>query len=133
MRFAGDHGNFLEAEHEADARQGRRRQAEKTVIEPAAATEPETFRVESHPRHEDAIEFRQRDAGATERIRLAQAERARHNDVIPTRDLMPVEFGRGAVLDHQRQDDALALRPGFLDERVDVRLRGEGREERDTE
>jgi hypothetical protein len=36
------------------------------------------------------------------------------------------------VLDHQGQGDALGLRPGFLDERVDVGLRGQGREERNA-
>jgi hypothetical protein len=132
VRFAGNNGNFLDAEKETNTRQSRGHQTEKIVVEAATATEPKSLIVEGHARYENAIEFRERDAGTTKRIRLTQAEGARHDDVIPTRDLVPVKLGRDAMLDHQRQNDAFALRPGFLNEQVDVRLRGQRSEERNA-
>lgn len=94
MRFAGDEGDFLESEHEADAEEFRGSPAEEAVVEAAAATEAKAFVVERDAGDDDAIEFRERDARAAERVGLAQAKRTGHDDVIPRRDLVPVEFGR---------------------------------------
>src|SRR5437868_3271101 len=99
MRLARNLGNALTTEHQANAGKNRGRLAKKRVIETTPATEPETFVIKSKPRNKSAIEFRQGNAWTTQRVRLAQTERPRHDHLVPTRDLMPVELRRRPPLD----------------------------------
>src|SRR5260221_617365 len=132
VRFARDGGNMLTTEHQANTGESRGRPAQKRVVEAAATTEPETIVIKGESRNESAIEFRDGDAGTAQGVGLAHAARAGRHHLVPARDFVPVELGPGIVFDHERQDDALALRPGFLHERRDVGFRGQGGEERDA-
>jgi hypothetical protein len=129
--FAGDGGDALATEHEADAGERGGGTLEKVIVVTAAASEPEAGVVEGEAGDEDAIDFGNGDAGAAEGIGFAQAERAGDDDLVPIRDFVPVELRSGLLVDHERKKDAFMLGPGFLDQRVDVRFGGEGGEEGD--
>ena len=132
MGLAWDALDFLRGEHEADAGELGRRVGEEGVVEAAAAAKAMAVLVEGEAGDEDAIEFRPRDERTADGIGLAQAHGPARDDVVPAGDLVPVEFRAGAALEHEGQDDALALRPGLLDEGMDVGLGGERGEERDA-
>ena len=133
MGFAGDEGNFLRAEEEADGGKRGGTMGEEGVVIASAATEAMALVVEGHAGDEDAVEFRDGDARAAKRFGFPQAERVGDNDVVPRFDFVPVELGRRfGVLDHEGEDDAFFLSPGFLDKGMDVGLRREWCEEGDA-
>ena len=100
MGFAWNEGNALAIEHQSDARQRRRCLREKAVVETAAATEAKSSLVDGKAGHESAIELGKGDAWAMKGIGFAQAERSRHDYIVPTDDFMPVELGMAILRNH---------------------------------
>jgi len=130
--FAGDGGDFLRAEEEADGGECCGRLGEEGVVIATAATEAMALRIEGHAGNEDAVEFDEGDAGAAQRFGFAQSEGTGDDDVVPTGDLMPIKDGCGAAIDHERKGDALSLGPGFFDQGMDVGFGGKRSEEGDA-
>ena len=132
MRLAWDAFYFLRGEHDSDASEPWRCLGEEGVVKTAAAAEAMALLVEGEAGDKDAIEVCSRDERAADGIGFAQSHGAAGDDVVPAGDLVPFEFRLRAALNHERQHDAFALSPSLLDQRMNVRLEGERREEGDA-
>jgi hypothetical protein len=121
--------DLLPRKEQADPPQRSRRCGKESIVVPTTAAEPVPECVKGQSWNKRKVEFNRENRLTPLGIRFKDPMGSASDKLAPVRELMPGQ-ARLVTLPHGRQRDTFPLRPGFLNERPDVRFARQGGKQR---